>query len=168
MKNVMLITGLATIIAFAGPDRGTAASHKDGMHAGGMHGSMQMRPGFDEIDADGDGKITTEEMTMHMQSRFDGADSDGDDVISREELVRHMMARQTERMGQRADHMIERYDSDGDGALSMQEMRDRRSGRMMKRMDLDGDGAVSRAEFETGHGRHGDRHHGMKDRSADQ
>jgi len=42
-------------------------------------------------------------------------------------------------------------------------MRDKRMGRMMERMDTDGDGAVSKEEFATGHrkGHHGKRGKGQ-------
>lgn len=166
MKNITRITGLATCLALTGAIGVQADSHKAGMHGDGVQGAMQMRPGFDKIDTDGDGRITPAEMTAQMQARFKAADSDGDGMLSHEELVSGMMARQADRMARRADHMIDRHDSDGDDRLSLQEMQSRHQGGMMRRMDLDDDGAISREEFTEGHARHGSRHHGMDGRST--
>lgn len=167
MKNQMKLAGLAMCLALTGPGMVQADRHdRDGQHDG-RHGAPQMRLGFDEIDTDGDGRITPDEMAARMQARFDGADSNGDGLLSREELVTHMMERRAERMGAYADHMIERHDADGDGQLGPQEMQGHRSGTMMDRIDADGDGAVSRAEFDDWHSARADRHHGMKGHHAD-
>lgn len=163
MKKQMRILGLATCVALIGPGVAQADSHK-----GSVQGAVQMRPDFDAIDTDDDGRITEAELTAYMGARFDAADSDGDGMLSREELVTHMMTRQADRMARRADRMIDRYDTDGDGQLSRQEMQDRRQGGMMTRMDLDSDGAISREGFAKGYARHGDRRHGGKNRNADE
>ena len=157
MKNMVLITGLATAITLGGLSAVEAGNQKGGK----QHGGMQMRHSFEELDTDGDGKITPEEMTGHMQARFEGADSDGDGALSRDELVARMMERRAERMGRYADHMIERHDANADGKLSMDEMRADRQGRMFKRVDADGDGAISAEEFAKMREMRG-RHHGMK------
>ncbi len=117
------------------------------------------RPSFEEVDANGDGKITQDEMQARAAARFSQADSDGDGAISRDE----MMARAMARAEKRVDRMMSRMDADNDGKVSqaeMQNMRDKRMGRMIKRMDTDGDGALSKEEFAAGHrkghhGRHG-------------
>ena len=111
MKNMVLIAGLATTMALGGLSAVEASSHKGGK----SHGGMQMKHSFEDLDADGDGKITPEEMAGHMQARFEGADSDGDGALSRDELVARMMERRAERMARYADHMIERHDETGDG-----------------------------------------------------
>lgn len=157
MKNMVLIAGLATTMALGGLSAVEAGNHKSGM----KHGGMQMQHSFEDLDADGDGKITPEEMAGHMQARFDGADSDGDGVLSRDELIARMMERRAERMAKYADHMIERHDENGDGKLSMDEMRADRQGKMFKRVDTDGDGAISAEEFAKMREMRG-KHHGMK------
>ena len=57
--------------------------------------------------------------------------------------------------------MIERLDTDGDGAISRAEMEAagedrgaRRAERMLSRLDTDGDGSISREEFDARKGRH--------------
>ncbi len=59
----------------------------------GMGGGMGMRaaPKFEDLDADGDGSITKEEMGKFIREdmldqRFGRVDADGDGVISREEF----------------------------------------------------------------------------------
>ncbi len=162
MNNIIWTAGLATAITLGAFTEAQAESHKRGGHQGGM----AMQHSFEDLDADGDGSITPQEMAGHMQARFEGADSDGDGVLSREELVARMMERQEERMGRRADHMIERHDANGDGMLSMDEMRADHQGRMFERLDTDGDGAISEAEFDAMQERHGGRTHGMNGRNT--
>lgn len=121
----------------------------------GGHGE---RPSFEEVDTNGDGKITRDEMQAHAATRFGEADSDGDGAISREEMIAQAMAR----VETRVDRMMGRMDADDDGKVSqaeMQKMRDKHMGRMIERMDSDGDGTLTKEEFGKGH-RKG--HHGMK------
>jgi len=125
--------------------------------AQGKHGYGQ-RPSFEEVDANGDGKITQDEMQARAATRFGEADSDGDGAISRDEMMAKAMARAETRV----DRMMDRMDADDDGKISqaeMQQMRGKHMGRMIKRMDTDGDGSLSKDEFGKGH-RKG--HHGMK------
>jgi len=122
-------------------------------------GGYGERPSFEEVDSNGDGKITQDEMQARAAARFGAADSDGDGAISRDE----MMARAMARVETRVDRMMDRMDADDDGKISqaeMQQMRGKHMGRMIKRMDTDGDGSLSKDEFGKGHrkghhGRHG-------------
>lgn len=131
--------------------------------AQGKHGyGHGQRPAFEDVDTNGDGKITKDEMQARADDRFGEADSDGDGAISRDEMIAKAMAR----VEKRVDRMMDRMDADGDGEVTqaeMQQMRDKRMGRMMERMDTDGDGAVSKEEFATGHrkGHHGKRGKGQ-------
>jgi Ca2+-binding EF-hand superfamily protein len=171
MKNMVLIAGLASTMTLGGLSAVEAANHKGGM----KHGGMQMQHSFEELDTDGDGKITPEEMAGHMQARFEGADSDGDGALSRDELIARMMERRAERMGRYADHMIERHDADADGKLSVDEMRGNHQGKMLERLDTDGDGSVSEDEFAAMQERRGDKnmrgrmqqHDGMQSQDSD-
>lgn len=156
MKNMVLITSLGLAIAAGG----AVASN-------GKMGGKHHRPhhSFEELDANGDGKLMQDELATHMQARFEGADADGDGALSQDELL----ARVTERMTRRAEkyvaHMIERHDADNDGALSMAELKSRNKGDMFARMDADEDGVVTREEFEarrSGHKSHRHGGHGHK------
>lgn len=106
---------------------------------------------FSELDRDGDGAITPEEMQAARAGHLARADADGDGRLDREELL--AMARS--RAETRVDRLLDRADADGDGALSMAELdamrddrRQARMERMFARVDTDGDGSVTEAEFE--------------------
>lgn len=120
---------------------------EDGL-AGGFRGGPQMV--FEDMDLDGDGALTPEEMDAAREARFARADANGDGVLDREELL----AGGSERMERGIDRLIERADLDGDGAVSLEEMAELRPGgrgpgpaAMFERFDADGDGSVSETEF---------------------
>jgi len=139
------MTGAVTALIIATAGLGVAQQAMQGDMGGGQHG-----PAFDfeELDADGDGRITRDEMAAQAQARFGAADADGDGKLSPQEMAERMQARMMERMARRVEQMIARQDSDGDGLLSMEEMQAGRMGRMFDRHDADGDGAISAEEFE--------------------
>lgn len=135
-----------------------------------MHGP---RPSFSDLDTDGNGEVTKQEMRGHRQARFDKADTDGDGKLSLDEITAAAQARAAER----ASRMLEQFDADGDGALSAAEMPGPRApaemiDRMFARADADDSGSISQEEFDTmkermrGKGRFGERHgpdgHGPK------
>lgn len=156
MKRAVLISGLMALALAGTAVVGVAASDD---RAGGKPGMGQrgaMLP-FDEIDTNGDGKITAEEMQAYADRRFNEADTNGDGFVDAAELQAQMLARTTARLEERSARMIARLDTDGDGKLSPEEMRagprgNRDNGdrfeRMLKRFDTDGDGAISREEME--------------------
>ncbi len=151
MKNTVLIASLSLAIVVGGVSGTLASGDRAGKH--GRHHSFQ------ELDANGDGKLMKEEIETHMQRRFERADTDGNGSLSAQELTARVAERQAERAGKYVTHMIDRHDADGDGELSAVELRARHKGDRFARMDADGDGAVSEAEFEAmrdhhrGHGK---------------
>lgn len=167
MKNSFLMSALGAAILAGTAAQGIAQGM--GMGMGDDMRGEGMRPSFEELDADADGKVTRAEMQRHGQARFEAADSDGDGKLSRAELEARMAARQAEMRTTMLDRMIAWRDADGDGSLSLVEMRGGHEGMMLEHADRDGDGAVSRAEFDMMKqrlGRHGDggrRHKGMPD-----
>ena len=124
------------------------------------------RPGFSELDRDGDGKVTMAEIEASATARFAATDTNGDGALSAEEMIAAAQNGQDDRLERRVSRMIERLDSDGDGSLSASEMAARGGDRMQKmfeRIDADGDGALTEEEFaqmrerggERGKGGHG-------------
>ncbi|MDA7427970.1 EF-hand domain-containing protein [Primorskyibacter aestuariivivens] len=133
---------------------------------------------FIDLDANGDGQLSTDEMANMAQAHFAKVDANGDGELSADEL----QAAAAERQARRVARMIETLDSDGNGTLSAEEMeaaRDMRGGhgqragkdgeghkkrwgwgksneerrearieRMFDRIDADGDGAISEAEYD--------------------
>lgn len=94
---------------------------------------------FAALDANKDGKVTTEEIDAARAARFKEMDADGDGSVTPEEMVQHQLL-------QRAKRRIARMDVDGDGKIQESELPS--GGRMFSRFDLNGDGAVTKAEIE--------------------
>jgi hypothetical protein len=104
---------------------------------------------FAAVDADGDGRITPEEMTAFRASKVEGLDANGDGKLSAEELSAQMMKGMQERADAMAAKRIEAQDLDGDGMLSVEELASRpmpqMGASMFERVDADGDGAMKAA-----------------------
>ncbi|MEE4117695.1 MAG: calcium-binding protein [Paracoccaceae bacterium] len=109
------------------------------------------RPDFATLDADGDGRITEAEMAARrdavLAERFAAMDADGDGAVTLQEMREAPAARFAARM-------LERFDADGNDAISRDELkagaddrRHARGDRMFGRLDADNDGAISAEEF---------------------
>lgn len=135
----ILVMGTASLAAaFPGGERG---------ERGGAPMFLQM---FDQLDADGDGKLTEEELASKgPAAAFAEADADGDGLLSSDELAAFADAREAARKAQRQERMLSRLDTNEDGQLSLEELEahgpDR--GRMFEAMDKDGDGVVTKTEL---------------------
>ncbi|RVV98802.1 calcium sensor EFh [Mesobaculum littorinae] len=99
-------------------------------------------PDFATLDTDGDGRLTAEDVAAARTGRFEAADTDGNGTLDVEEIAAAAQRRMARRM-------VERFDGNGDGALSPDEMPDRGAGQLahLRAMDADWDGAVTEAEF---------------------
>lgn len=135
---------------------GAVAQMRDGAmpgaNPGGMMGGMGgmgAGPDFAAIDADGDGRLTAEEVRAHRAAEIEGLDADGDGFLSAEELAAHSMRMAETRAQQHADRMLQRLDADGDGRIGVAEMMLAQHGGMdmIARFDADGDGAVTADEI---------------------
>lgn len=148
MKRAVLISGV-TAMALA-LTAGVAAAK--GGH-GGMHGA---RLSFEELDTNGDGQVTKEEIAAAATARFSEVDTNGDGNISAEELAAASERAKEERITK----MIEKRDTNGDGVLSQAEMQPDtdRTDRMFERLDANDDGVISAEEFE----QMKDRRHGKR------
>lgn len=148
MKRATLVTGATALAILAGSVAAYADQRGPGMRMGA-------RMNFEEIDANGDGKVTMEEIRAHAQARFDEVDANGDGSITPDEMVAHREAQFAARAEERrarmmkgAERMMERRDADSSGGLSIDEIGPRDGGaQMFSRLDTDGDGAISAEEF---------------------
>ncbi|SLN18012.1 EF-hand domain-containing protein [Ruegeria meonggei] len=99
---------------------------------------------FQELDANGDGQVTQDEMQAHRNQRFTDADTDGDGQLSVEEM---QSAAQT-KASERVTKMFEKNDANQDGFLTEDELpKPRRAGKMFDRIDADNNGSISEQEF---------------------
>ncbi|MEO1536802.1 MAG: EF-hand domain-containing protein [Pseudomonadota bacterium] len=117
---------------------------------------------FENLDVDGNGEITSEDIAAMLDSRFAEADTDGDGSLNKDEF----MAAQAKRAEERAAQIFERLDADGDGVLSRDVIENRQPGRMGERMisrfDEDNSGGISAEEFEEAQSRFFERQRGGK------
>lgn len=108
--------------------------------------AAQQGPGLDMMfgraDADGDGRITEDELAAMRARNFARADRNGDGRLSAVEVeaVQTRLARFSSAMADGAARM----DTNADGAIARDEFM--ATPGWFRLLDIDGDGAVSRAE----------------------
>ena len=138
--------GVATIAeaqGFGGP------GGPGGMMRGGMGMAMDL---FDEVDANGDGKVERAEMDAFVKKELKNSDGNGDGTLALGEFQTLWLERTMPLMVRGFQFL----DADGDGKVTEAEM-ERPAGRAFDRLDRNDDGAVAKDELGRG-GRHG--HHG--------
>jgi len=142
---------------------------------------------FKELDTNGNGVVTHDEMMAAVKVHFDKLDKNGDGYLTLAELPKEMpipehmekrMEKRMERMAERAEkagrefdeeelqdrfkptriQFVAKHDRDGDEQVSLEEFSSRAVS-MFKRADGNGDGEVTKAEMEDA-GKH--RHFGKK------
>ncbi len=138
MKRIILgsAAGLAISLAAAAALAATPAGDKGGR-------------GFDRLDANGDGKITADEMNAKHADMIAAADANGDGGVTKEEMKAYHEKRRAE---MRAKH---NPDKNGDGVVDKEEYLASAEERF-DRMDKNDDGVISEDEKGRGKGR---RHH---------
>lgn len=152
------------ISAFAVIGAGAAlAADRHGMRHQGMGGGMGERAmlNFEAADADKSGDVSEAEFSAKVLERYKKADANTDGKITKEEVAAEIQRMQAERM---AEHMIGRFDTDGDGALTQAEIEGRQK-KIFALLDRNDDGKIVKDEMPAGRhgGRHGWGRHGMQD-----
>lgn len=122
-----------------------------------------------KLDADGDGSVSLAEAEPHWISRkFEKLDANADGNLSADELGalrghgRHGGKGRKGRKGRKGHHegprktpeehaakMLQRLDTDGDGAISLAEAGEHRIAEKFAKIDADGDGKVTADELVT-------------------
>ncbi|HMN69102.1 MAG TPA: EF-hand domain-containing protein [Bdellovibrionales bacterium] len=108
---------------------------------------------FKEIDANGDGKITSEEFNNAGATKFTSADANGDGVLTKGELVGFMVdekGKSARKAEKKTDKKMAKMDANEDGSLTKQEFTDAH-GKWFAEMDKNGDGALSMDEMKRHH-----------------
>lgn len=147
MTNKKWITALVVSTVAAGSLMTVSAVAKG--QGGMMGGAMgQDRPGFAELDTNGDGMLSVAEMKAQGDARFAAMDANGDGVITADEIGAHSAQMAAQRSAKMFERMLQWRDVDGDGGLSQAEMDGNQAEKMFARADADGDGAISAEEFE--------------------
>ncbi len=128
---------------------------------------------FAAMDADKDGNITKAEAEAFQAAQIAAMDANKDGQISADELTAFHLAKMKENMDahakEKAAKMIERLDTDKDGAVSIAELSARPGAdKMFDRIDGNSDGVISTEELaaaqnfmeKSGEGRRGGDHKG--------
>ncbi|MEO5322197.1 acid-shock protein [Mesorhizobium sp. CC13] len=106
------------------------------------HG-MEMMPRLERADADKSGDVTFDEFAAAMDQRFANADGNGDGKMTVAEIADQIMRMRAERAAQR---MVERFDADGDGALTNAEIESRQK-KLFALLDRNDDGKIVKDEM---------------------
>lgn len=188
LKNASLGLMASAALTLAIPSM--ALARDGGPKMGAMNGPRG-EMSFADMDADGNGQITTEDFSARAAERFAAADADGNGAVTSAELQAYFVKQANERLAEvedkpsdlqiaaraerMADRMLERADANDNGTLEAAEMQPKDGfGRMIDRFDTDDDNAVSEAEFDSakkrmearmdrrGHGGKGERGYGQR------
>lgn len=115
-------------------------------------GQQQNR--LERADTDNSGDVTFEEFAAVMNGRFANADADNDGKMTLAEIADEIQRMRAERMAKR---LIERFDIDGDGALTKAEVESQQKKRFAL-LDRNDDGKISAEEMPRRGERRGWRH----------
>ena len=108
------------------------------------------KPTFSELDLDGDGMITMENLADYQQQMFDAIDADNSGSLSKEEIENTINVRAMDHNTSMSSHMISSLDVDKDGVLSVTEFGSRHtSSKIFSSMDKNEDGSISAEEYDS-------------------
>jgi len=152
MKKVLVLAAVsATLLGSVAFAAGQGKGNMGGM---GMAGGQRMAQlSFADLDTNGDGQLTLDELTARPADHFASADANGDGGLSADEMTEMMLSQMQDRIATMAAQMVTRLDANKDGLVQANEMKpmgNEGAGleRMFSIMDVNGDGAVSEEEFD--------------------
>ena len=121
---------------------------RDGMRRGGVRAKIRMQEFIETNDADGDGRVTQDEVDQWRADRLASFDADGNGQLSLDEYEQLWLDAMRERMVRQ----FQKHDSDGDAQVTADEFGERTAHMVMMR-DRNEDGVISVDDL----GRHGRR-----------
>ncbi len=126
----LAIAGAAGSVAYAADNRPAREGSSQGMR-------------FERADADSSGDVTFEEFTAAINKRIGTADADKDGKMTVAEIASEIERMRAERMARR---LVERFDNDGDGAITLAEIESRQKKRFAL-LDRNDDGKLVKEEM---------------------
>ena len=125
-----------------------------GMMDGPMGGMGQID--FTAADANKDGKLTADELTVWRAAQVKSIDANTDGKLSADEITAFAMSQIQSRIADHTKAMVTKLDTDGDGLLSAAELLARPLAPPdFQRLDRNGDGTVTQDELAPPPPRHG-------------
>ncbi len=137
MKTILASSAITLSLIGLGVTASLAQGGPDGQRGGA-------RPSFEQLDTNGDGMISEQELQSRGQARFAEADSNGDGMLDMDELTAAAQRAAADKLAK----LLERKDTNGDGMLSMEEMTPPNADRRFAQADSNGDGMISAEEWQ--------------------
>tara|TARA_R100000900_G_scaffold140962_1_gene121741 strand:- start:297 stop:812 length:516 start_codon:yes stop_codon:yes gene_type:complete len=148
MKRTTLATASIAAIAALALPMIAIAQPGDGHRGKGYHGPRgDMTAMIAEIDTNGDGNLSKEEVDAHRAAKFAEVDANGDGAVTQAEMEAHHEAERAKRMAEMKAKMFAKLDTDGNGTISAEEFNSREHPGFDK-ADADGDGTVTKEEMD--------------------
>lgn len=149
---VLALGAAIPLAATAGDERGGDKGHRamgghhgmmGGHHGGGHGGKIRMMEMIEAYDADGDGRVTQDEVDQWRANRLAEFDADGNGQLSLDEYEQLWLDAMRERMVDQ----FQSHDDDGDAQVTVEEFAQRTETLVMMR-DRNDDGALSLEDLE--------------------
>ena len=127
--QTLLLTAMASagiaIIAVApsvAEQKGDRKGWSGKSHYKGHYHYNNSKPTFSELDMDGDGMITMENLADYQQQVFAEVDADKNGTLSKQEIENVIIAKSKDRFTLMSGRMVSKLDADKDGVVSSTEL----------------------------------------------
>lgn len=146
LTAVLLGLGTAGVLAQQGGDRPEGREPRPGGPGGPGQGRPNPAELLARLDQDDDGKLSREEVPERMAGRFDQLDENGDGYLTTNELARRGGPRGQGGGRPNPEEMFRRLDKNGDGMVTRDEA-PQRMAQHFDQLDKNSDGALTPEEL---------------------